>query len=197
MRNVLLLAACGAALVSGAPALAQSAPATPIAPGVVGTVQMNLSADVAEICGAVDFLNPVPLDFGTLSSVATNATVTKSNGVSIICNDAAGGTVTVTSANSGKLLRNGTLTGQGNEIGYTLEATGGSGLAIPAGSSLSSPISRAFNGSNAFRQGQSVTYRFTTNGVLESNVGTVNEGERTTVFAGNYTDTVLVSVTSN
>jgi spore coat protein U-like protein len=45
--------------------------------------------------------------------------------------------------------------------------------------------------------GQSMTLNFTTNGVLESNVGSVNEGERTTVFAGNYTDTVTVSVTAN
>jgi spore coat protein U-like protein len=193
MKKLVFAALAATTTFVAAPAFAQA----PNNNGVVGNVVMNLSADVSTICGAVDFLNPVPVNFNDLSTVATSATVTRSNGLSIICNDADGGTVTVTSANGGQLRRNGTLTGAGNVIPYTFGATGGSGLAIPAGSSLASPVARTFSGSTAYMAGQSMTLNFTTNGVLESNVGSVNEGERTTVFAGNYTDTVTVSVTAN
>lgn len=165
--------------------------------GVVGTVQMNLKANVAEICGAVDFLNPVDVDFGELSTIATTATVERANNLTIVCNDAAGGTVKITSTNAGKLLRNGTLTGSSNEIAYTVGATGGSGLAFPAGTSLATPKDLPFAGSSAFVAGQSMTLRFTLNGVLQANVPGINDGERTTVFAGAYSDTVNVSVTSN
>lgn len=191
MKKIILAAVAATGFVAS-PAFAQANNN-----GVVGNVVMNLTADVSSICGAVDFLNPVTVNFNDLATVATTATVTRSNGLSIICNDADGGTVTTTSANAGQLRRNGTLTGAGNVIPYTVGITGGSGLAVPAGTSLATPVSRTFSGSTAYLAGQSMTVNFTTNGVLESNVGNVNEGERTTVFAGNYTDTVTVSVTAN
>lgn len=191
MKKILIAALAATAFAGTASAQANNN-------GVVGSVVMNLKANVAEICGAVDYLNPVDVDFGELSTVLTSATVEKSNGLTIVCNDAAGGKVTIASANAGKLLRNGALTGNGNEIGYTVSSTGGSGLSpLPGGTSLATPKEITFNGSTAFVAGQSMTLKFAVNGVLQANVSNINDGERTTVYAGAYSDIVTVSVTSN
>jgi spore coat protein U-like protein len=195
MKQLLATSAALAMLAAAGTASAQTAQPND---GVVGAVVMNLSADVSSICGAVDFINPVGLNFNDLAAVDTATPVTRSNNVTIICNSANGGTVTLSSANSGELRRGGTETGAGRTIPYTVGTnTVGNGFMIAAGSSLASPIARTFSGSTAIMAGQGVTYNFTTNGVLQSNVSGVNNGERTTVFAGNYTDTVTVSVTAN
>jgi len=178
--------------------------ATALAAAVISTpaaaqeVVMSLTGEVDQICGAFDFQEqPVLIDFGTLSNVPVGSqTPEQVNNVSIVCNDAAGGTVTVTSANNGLLFRDGTSGGSGNQVGYTVRATGGNGLAFDA-TTLTTPVSRPFNGSTAFIAGSGLTLRFAANGVLEENVGSVNGADRTTVFAGTYTDTVTVAVTAN
>ncbi|WP_448659881.1 spore coat protein U domain-containing protein [Sphingomonas sp. CJ99] len=194
MKKIYAAAVAAIAIASATPAFAQVAQPND---GVVGSVVMNLSADVSQICGVVDNINPVAVNFGDLAAVATTAQVTMVNNVTVVCNDPAGGTVSVVSSNAGRLLRNGNLDTAGNVIPYTFQATGGNGLAIPAGTTLGTAVTRPFSGSTAMMAGSGLTFRFTVNGVLESNQSNINNGERTTVFEGTYTDVVTVSVTAN
>lgn len=188
MKKIALLAAGAAAMAFTTSAQAQSS----------GTVDMLLQGEVAEVCGAFDFQSsPVLIDFGTLSDVEVGAQTPEiANGVTIVCNDANGGTVNITSATGGTLKRAGTSGGSGNEIGYTVRATGGSGLAFGA-TDLSSDVDLTFSGSTAFLNGQSMTLRFAADGVRITNDSEANEATRTSVFAGTYQDTVTVSVTAN
>lgn len=186
MKKTIALVASAAAVAFAAPVAAQSGP----------TVDHLLTGEVADICGAYDFQNsPVLIDFGTLSDVDVGSQTPEiANGVTIVCNGANGGTVNITSANGGALFLDGTG-GANREVGYTVRATGGSGLAFNA-TALTSDVNLPFGASGAFLNGQSMTLRFAANGVAQDSPAG-NEAPSTTVFAGTYTDTVTVSVTAN
>lgn len=188
MKKTFALVASVAAIAVAAPAAAQNQ----------NPVVHALTGEVAETCTLADFQpSPIAINFGTLSAVdvgqQTEAVV---NNVTVICNDPVGGTVTVTSANLGTLNRAGTSGGANNSIGYTVAATGGNGLAFAA-TTLASPVSKTFSASPALLAGSGLTFQFRANGVREAGVSGVNNGTRTTVFAGTYTDTVTVAVTAN
>ncbi|MEE4213076.1 MAG: hypothetical protein V2I43_27840 [Parvularcula sp.] len=163
-----------------------------------GSVDMALQGEVTQVCGAFDFQSsPVLIDFGTLSDVEVGSQTPEiANNVTIVCNDPDGGIVNITSANSGVLERVGSAGGEGNEVGYTVRATGGSGLAFGA-SDLSNDVEVSFSGAPAFINGQSMTLRFAANGVRITDDTNANDATRTSVYAGTYTDLVTVSVTAN
>lgn len=137
------------AFATGAAALAFATSAQ------ANTVEMELTGEVEEICGAFDFqANPVLIDFGALSAIEVGSqTPEVVNGLTIVCNVAAGGTVNITSQNGGVMERDGTSGGPNNEVGYTVRATGGSGLTF-ASTTLASDINLPFNGSPAYLAGQ-------------------------------------------
>ena len=187
MKKIIALSAAAIAMAAvSAPAAAQSGP----------TVEHALTGEVGSICGAFDFQSsPVLIDFGILSDVPVGQfTPEQANGVTIVCNSPNGGTVNITSLNGGNLFLDGTG-GNGREVGYQVRGTGGT---LNFGTTtLASDVNLNFNGAPAMVAGQSITLRFAAEGVLEENVSAVNEADRTTVFAGTYTDTVTVSVTAN
>ncbi|MEM1131858.1 MAG: hypothetical protein AAGH53_02875 [Pseudomonadota bacterium] len=189
MKKIIALSAAAIAMAAvSAPAAAQSGP----------TVDHELRGEVESICGAFDFQDsPVLIDFGILSDVPVGQRTPEIvNGVTIVCNGLGGGTVNITSQNQGFMFLTGTSGGAAQQVGYVVRATGGSGLAFGE-TNLASPVARPFNGSSAFVNGQSMTLRFAADGVLDENAGAANQADRTTVFAGIYTDIVTVDVTAN
>lgn len=174
----LMMAAAAAAMIAGA--------------ANANEVVYNLEASVAGVCGAYNANpNPISVNFGDLSTKPIAETVQVSAGsVTYRCNSATGFDRTIESANSGVLVRTGSSGGAGNQISYTFQHGGGSGLGFAA-QSLTAPIVKNFNGSTAFLNGQTGGATFRVNGV--QTVGD-NNSLGTTVFAGDYTDTVTISV---
>lgn len=184
MKKILAAAAALAVLTAASAASAQS---------VYGTnLTVNLSADVALRCDAR--LNSatgtiLDIDFGTLSSVDTAATVSMGAGsMSYICNDADGFTRTISSANSGYLTLDGASTTANNRrIAYTMSHGGGSGLAF-ADTQLTAPLATNL-GAMLGAQTGSVTFK--ANGVM---TGGGTSAQSTSVFAGDYSDVVTIAI---
>lgn len=178
MKKLLLAAVAAATFTT--PALADN------------TLTYNLDADVGSICGVWKFDGPtVQVNFGELAT--TSAEVVQGAGSATYrCNNPGGFTRTVSSANSGKLVRDGTTGDALNSIAYTFQHGGGSGLGTAA-TQLTAPITTTHAGSGAFLAGQTGSVTFRVNGVQASAGG--NNAPGTTVFAGNYTDVVTISVT--
>lgn len=157
----------------------------------------NLDADVGSICGVYNYQGQaVPVAFGDLAATPDTATVQVGAGsASYRCNSAAGFSRTISSTNGGKLVRTGSNGDTNNSIAFEMKHGGGSGLGFDW-SNLSSNKVNSFNGSAAFLSGQTGSVSFRVNGVYNINPG-ANEAPGTTVFAGDYTDTVTISVTAN
>jgi hypothetical protein len=182
MKRILILAAMASTAVS-APAFADN------------TLVYNVDADVGSICGVFKFDGPVvPVVFGELATTPTANTVNAPAGSATYrCNSPAGFNRSVSSLNSGKLVRTGSSGDASNSIAYTMTHGGGSGLGFAA-TALTAPIVASFSGSTAFLNGQTGSVSFQVNGV--ANVGG-NNAPGTTVFAGDYTDVVTIAVTAN
>jgi spore coat protein U-like protein len=169
-----ILSAVAVAALSASAAMAQSS-----------QVQYDLSAEVDTVCtvnGTASFNSDI--DFGELLT-GSREIVRSGGGLNYRCNSANGFTRTIASANGGSMLRGGSATGAGNELPFEMSHGGGSGLGTGGYVSLTSPIVTSVAGSTAFIAGQtgSVNFRVT-------NIGN-------TLFAGNYSDTVTVSVVAN
>lgn len=158
-------------------------------------ITYNLQGTVDEICGLTAVSNDVDIDFGELATTASN--VDRSSEFGMVCNSAAGATLTASSANGGVLLRDGTITGAGNEIGYKANIGTGSrdiGVNTPPITLTTAGKDYVIPGSAALRSGVPVGVQFRVQGVQ----GTPFQGApTTTVFAGDYSDTVTVSLTAS
>lgn len=161
------------------------------------TLTYNLDADVGSICGVWNYQgNTIAVPFGDLALVPDTTQVTESGGsASYRCNSPAGFTRTIHSANGGKLVRTGSGGGAGNEIAYDMSHGGGSGLGF-AYQSLAADRTDSLGGSTAFLAGQTGSVNFRTNGVWNQSSNN-NNAPGTTVFAGDYTDVVTISVTAH
>lgn len=171
--------------------------AIPVTPAFAQDVTITLAGEVAPVCGLRDDTGaPVAIDFGLLSDIDVGQQSPEvTHELAVICNDPDGGTLTIESENDGNLRRGGSAGGEGNDIGYTIAATGDPGLAVsPTG--LATRVNRTFLSSPDFFDGKPITLSFRANGVRrDSPAG--NGGSTTTVFAGIYRDVVRVSVTAN
>jgi spore coat protein U-like protein len=176
-----ILSAVAVAALSASAAMAQNQ-----------SVEYNLSADVEEICTVNDTAGrtSIDVDFGTLSNVSTSDTVTiGAGGLTYRCNAPGGFQRRIESDNDGFMVRAGTSGGGANQIAFEMQHGGGSGLGTGGFISLNSPVVTNLGGSTAFLSGQTGSVNFRANGV--------QSGGGTTVFAGDYADTVTVSVTAN
>lgn len=175
--------------------LAAVAAATFTTPALAdNTLTYNLDADVGSICGVWKFDGPVvAVSFGELATT-TAEVVAGAGSATYRCNNPGGFTRTISSANSGKLVRVGSSGGSLNSIDYTFQHGGGSGLGTAA-TQLTAPITTTHAGSGAFLAGQTGSVTFRVNGVAAPAGG--NNAPGTTVFAGDYTDVVTISVTGN
>ena len=186
MKKILMVAAAAAAL-SAMPASAQ-------------TLTYGLTAQVASVCGVYRSSGQtVAVDFGQLAATPAGVALPEvgAGSASYRCNSATGFTRTISSANSGFLVRNGVATTDPlNRIPFNIRHGGGSGLGFAA-QQLTGPINTSFGGSGAFLAGQTGSVLFTTFGVDAGPSANNNNAPGTTVFAGNYQDTVTITVTAN
>lgn len=182
MKKIALIAA-GIAAFAAVPASAQS-------------LTYNLNAQVAPSCGVYNSSgSTIPVEFGELATVATSSTVDVAAGEATYrCNSVNGFTRTITSQNNGFLTLNGTTTtDNARRIRFNMAHTGNSGLAFSA-QQLTSPVSGTFGGSTAFLAGETGNVSFQAFGVQGALGGNGSPG--TTVYAGNYRDTVTITVTA-
>ena len=188
IKKIAIAAALSTAMLTAAPAFAQTAPAP------TNTLVYNATATVGSICGVYSSAGEtIPVNFNTLSTVATTTTVNVGAGSATYrCNSPVGFTRTISSANNGRLVRTGSNGDASNSIAFTISHGGGSGLGLPA-TGLTTPI--ATNLGNGFLSGQTGSVSFQVNGVFNTN-SNANNAPGTTVFAGTYTDTVTISLTA-
>lgn len=160
-----------------------------------GQLSYDLSAEVGSVCGAYNSSGTeIDVDFGELSNTATTSTVEESAGsASYACNSPNGFTRTFSSANGGYLFRSGTNGGNQNQIAYEMKHGGGSGLSMDW-TQLSSAASSDLSGSG-FLTGQTGGVDFRVYGVRSTN-SDANGASHTTVFAGDYSDVVTITLTA-
>jgi spore coat protein U-like protein len=179
----LALAAC--ALAAPGTAMAQAAP-------------YSLRAQVGQVCGAYNAEGQtVAVDFGALANTPPDQFVWRAAGdITYRCNVLAGFTRTVVSQNSGWMTLGGQPTGDSaRRILFTMQHWGADGfnytqLTAPRISTL-----RDTAGNPRFLNGETARVWFRAYGVQGPATGTGPTG--TTVFAGNYRDTVTLTITAN
>jgi spore coat protein U-like protein len=179
----LALAAC--ALSASGPVMAQAA-------------RYNINAQVTQICGAYNTEGQVvPVDFGALANTLPSQFIQRDAGdITYRCNVAAGFTRTVASQNRGFLTLGGQATTSATRrIRFTMQQQGANGFGY---AQLTAPRVNALRdavGNPLYLRGQTAIIRFRAYGVRGPAVTTGPVG--TTVFAGNYRDTVTLTITAN
>ena len=161
------------------------------------SLTININGEVEEICSLTPLGSGViDVDFGVLSDTAGQ--IREDVDFGIVCNSAEGANLEISSLNSGKLLREGTETGEGNEIAYSVNPQPGSDrLATTPGTpptSLANDKTYLVRPGTALREGRNFGIAVFFDGVKGPDYQGV---PTTTVFAGNYTDTITVSLTAN
>ncbi|MEQ8403893.1 MAG: spore coat protein U domain-containing protein [Oceanicaulis sp.] len=155
----------------------------------------ELNAEVGSVCGVYNASgSEIEVDFGELSETPTTTSVEQGAGsASYACNSPNGFSRSIASANGGYLFRAGTEGGDSNQIAYQMRHGGGHGLAMDW-TQLTSAANADFN-SGHFLNGQTGSVAFRVNGVRSTN-SNANGAAHTTVFAGQYSDVVTVTVTA-
>lgn len=161
-----------------------------------GTVNLTLEANVSELCGAYKYDEPLTYDFGDLAATPTSSTLNSPEyRINILCNDPAGGTISISSTNGGYLVRaGGSASNAADRIAYQVEGDSSYNPYDFARTSLTAPVTISFSGNEGL-QGQNMDMQAFVNGVLLANDPLKSEGDHTTVFAGDYSDVVVVTVT--
>lgn len=177
--------------------LAAAATVAAATPAAAQTLTYELDAEVAVKCGAYKSDGPnVPVNFAELSTTPSDTFVTAAAGSATYrCNAPGGFTRTISSANNGVMIRTGTSGGAGNSIPFEMSHGGGSGLGTGGFVALTSNLVTNLGGSTAFLAGQTGSVSFRVAGVAAALGG--NNAPGTTVFAGDYTDVVTISVAAN
>lgn len=186
MKYSALSGAIAAVFIAGA-AFAQQTPS--------GQLSYDLSAEVGSVCGAFNSTGTeIDVDFGELANTATTSTVEENAGsASYACNSPNGFTRTFSSANGGYLFRSGTSGGAQNQIAYEMSHGGGSGLSMDW-TQLTSAATADLSGAG-FLTGQTGGVDFRVYGVRSTN-SNANGASHTTVFAGDYSDVVTITLTA-
>lgn len=191
MKKVLIATAS----VFAAAGIAGSAAAQ--APTYNPSITATLEADVASICGIRfnDDTAAKVYDFGELSGVdAATFAPQQGGGMSALCNDVDGYSVTYASANNGFLTLNGAPTTASNRrIEWQMSGSNPGRGGFGAQAQLTAP--KTVN-SGAFTTSASMNTQYFVKGVRVQDAG--NPGNplafTTNVFAGDYSDVVTISV---
>ncbi|WP_448659884.1 hypothetical protein ACPVPU_05055 [Sphingomonas sp. CJ99] len=166
----------------------------------VESVSLTLEGDVGPLCVATDASgNPQPvisIDLGSVTNTPVGTQTAAAEVVSLryVCNAANGFTRVLASQNQGFLVREGSAGGPGNAIPYFVSGDGTAGLQFQS-VQLVSPLTTSVGGSQQFLQGAPGNLSVRVAGVLQQ----AGQGlaPTTTIFAGNYSDTVTLAVTAN
>ncbi|WP_295696308.1 hypothetical protein [uncultured Maricaulis sp.] len=186
LNKILTTSAIVAALATGS-SFAQQ--------GGSNQLSYDLSAQVSSVCGVFNAGGTeIDVDFGDLANTETTGTVEQAAGSgSYACNSPNGFTRTIASTNGGYLVRSGTGGGAQNQIAYEMRHTGSNGLTMNW-TQLTSAATADLNGPS-FLTGQTGNVDFRVYGVRSTNAG-ADGAAYTTVFAGDYSDIVTVTVTA-
>jgi spore coat protein U-like protein len=168
------------------------------APAAAQTLAYDLDAAVAGVCGAYNAEGPsVAVDFGALAATAPDQFVWRAAGdITYRCNALAGFTRTIASQNGGFL----TLAGQptadpARRIMFTMQHWGADGFNYAQITAPRITTHRDTAGNPRFLNGENARVWFRAYGVA----GTASDGAPagTRVFAGEYRDTVTITITAN
>jgi spore coat protein U-like protein len=162
------------------------------------TLTYALDAEVGQVCGAYNAEGQmVAVDFGALANTPPDEFVWRAAGdITYRCNVLAGFTRTVASQNGGFLTLDGQPTGDSaRRILFTMQHWGADGfnysqLTAPRVSTL-----RDTAGNPRFLNGETARVWFRAYGVQGTATGGAPAGTR--VFAGDYRDTVTLTITAN
>lgn len=192
MRTLFATALASAALVA-APAMAAD-----LAPAAVGSgLTFALDADVGVICGVYSTAGTtIPVDFGDLAARTATQRVSIDANVVYRCNTVGGFTRTVASANGGNLVRQGSGATTNNRIAYRFGEVSSDRTLAVRDTPLTTNVSTDHAGSTTYLTGVESTMNFNIPGVKNERSGIAGGAPGTTVFAGDYADTVTVSITA-
>lgn len=177
--------------------LAASLAALAATPLAAQNVTYDVNAQVAPVCGVYSSSGTViNVNFGSLADVATSTTVNVPAGSATYrCNVRNGFTRIITSQNGGWLTLEGNpTTDASRRIRFNMQHGGGNGMGFPV-QQLTAPLSRSFPGNASWLAGQTGSVSFQAFGVRAAPTAGGMFG--TTVLAGNYRDTVTITLTAN
>lgn len=155
-------------------------------------------AQVRQVCGAYNAEGQtVAVDFGALANILPTQFVQRAAGdITYRCNVQAGFTRTVASQNRGFLTLGGqTTTDNARRIRFTMQQQGADGFTYRQLTSPRVTTHRDSATNRRFLNGQTATLFFRAYGV-RGPTPTVGPA-RTTVYAGQYRDTVTLTITAN
>lgn len=162
-------------------------------------LEIAIEGTVEELCGLTSLTSTagtIEVDFGVLSN--TDSQIREDVPFGVVCNSAAGATLSMSSANGGKLLRGGTETGPGNEIAYKVNPDPGSDSfsTTPGTPPTSLSVTKSYNiaAGTALREGRPFDVAIFFDGVKGPDF---QGAPTTTVFAGDYSDTITVALVAN
>lgn len=183
--SLISLASAAAALVAAMPAGAQS-------------LTFDLAAGVGQVCGAYNAEGQsVAVDFGALANTPPDQFIWRAAGdLTYRCNVLAGFTRTVASQNSGFLTLGGQPTSDpARRILFTMQHWGADGFNYAQLTAPRVTTHRDTGGSRRFLDGENARVWFRAYGVQGPLTGGAPAGTR--VFAGDYRDTVTITITAN
>lgn len=157
-----------------------------------------ISAQIQQVCGAYNAEGQtVAVDFGALANTPPNQFVQRAAGdITYRCNVLAGFTRAVTSQNGGFMTLGGqTTTDNARRIRFTMQQSGADGFSYRQLTSPRVTTHRDSATNRRFLNGQTARLFFRAFGVRgpATSVGPVG----TQVFAGEYRDTVTLTITAN
>ena len=143
------------------------------------SVSLTVGGNVAMVCEVTDFVaaNATTLDLTNTSSAQNVGSATYK------CNDPAGFSRTITSANAGLLKRTGGGAGE-NNIPYLFDHGGTNGLTVSP-LQLTTAHLDSMSGSTAFAAG------------VTGNIDVTIQAPSGPLLAGAYTDTITISISPN
>ncbi|MCU0948883.1 MAG: hypothetical protein MUF47_11635 [Porphyrobacter sp.] len=157
-----------------------------------------LNAQVQQVCGAYNAEGQtVTVDFGALANTPPNEFVWRAAGdITYRCNVLAGFTRTITSQNSGFMTLGGQPTSEpARRILFTMQHWGADGFNYTQLTAPRVSTHRDTAGNPRFLIGENARVWFRAYGVQGTATGGAPTGTR--VFAGDYRDTVTLTITAN
>ena len=185
MKLIPLTLAASAALSASGAAMAQNA-------------TYALNAQVQQVCGAYNAEGQtVAVDFGALANTPPDEFVWRAAGdITYRCNVLAGFTRTVASQNGGWMTLGGQpTTDAARRILFTMQHWGADGFNYTQLAAPRISTHRDIGGSRRFLLGENARVWFRAYGVAGTASGGAPAGTR--VFAGDYRDTVTLTITAN
>jgi spore coat protein U-like protein len=185
LSNSFVLVPAGAAMLGSGAASAQN-------------LTYDLTAQVGQVCGVYNAEGQtIDVDFGALANTPADQFIWRSAGdVTYRCNIQAGFTRTLASQNGGFLTLGGNTTSDAaRRIEFTMQHWGADGFNYQQLTTPRITTHRDTAGNPRYLQGENARVWFRAYGVRAPAAGGAPTGSR--VFAGDYRDTVTITIMAN